>query len=134
MAVMTVLYVTDGPTGIDKVRAIDYEAGSYPFGVTDENYGRGSYRGQPYVRGVVFVEDVTSAAALQIATATDAAFTVVTAIGTGTVTIKGFRAYSYQAVVGDGTVGGQVVGYAVTFDGVLNTSITAQTAATHAAV
>jgi len=132
MSTMIVLSVTGGSGSMQQVRLLDVDVGAYPFHFQDENLGPGNYRGRPFVNGVLVVEDAFTAVSLVTALAADVTFTVATAAGTGTILIPGLRCDGYRALIADGTQGGQVVGYAVSFVGTLGTAVTSGTAATHA--
>lgn len=131
---MKVLYVTNAYGGILGVRTLDLNVGSVPFQVADERTGGSEYRGQAYVEGILVVEDAWTATTLVTADPIDNQFDVVTGTGgfTGSITIRGFKAFEYHVLVPDGVRGGRVPGYAVRFRGILEGAYTAMTAAYHA--
>ena len=128
---MTVLYVTNSYGGILGVRELDLAVGSQRFSVVDERTGESAYRGEPYVEGTLIVEDAWTATTLMTSDPTDTVFDVVTALGVGSITIRGFKAFDYQALAPDGVRGGRVSGYAVRFRGIFDGAYTAATAAYH---
>jgi len=128
---MIMLAVT-GSSGLFGVRSIGFTIESEMLPVSDERYGTQSYRGQPYVNGILVVEEALTAVALVTADAADRIFNVwAPPVGNDTITVKGFRALGYQAMIPDGSQSGPVPGYAVRFDGVLDNTINAGTAVTH---
>ena len=125
----TVLYVTGGPPGIDKVSHISYSISSRMLNVVDEELGEFSYRGFPIVIGSVIVEDSITATALVTAAIADAAFTVQDDTGEGTILIRNFQATNYKGAVTSGQEDGSVVGFSVGFHGQLGgTNYNAETA------
>jgi hypothetical protein len=128
-ATVKILYVSAGPAGW-LTRGIGFNVGSRPFPVMDEVNGERVYRAQAWSGGVLVVENIVSAMALLNTAPADVTFTVVTGDGdgAGTVVVKGFKAMDLLGEITDGTKGGQVVGYGVSWigePGVANAAATA---------
>jgi hypothetical protein len=126
---MAFLTVKAGPASLTLTRNLRYEIGSAKL-LSSGDAQTTNFRGRPYIRGTVEIEDEADALAVLTAAAADATITLTHSSGTDkSFKIKGFQAFDLKAEVGDGQKDGPVVGHVIGFEGNLATADTAATAA-----
>lgn len=124
---MAILHIKAGPLALSLTRKLSYEVGSAKLTSSGDAQNT-NFRGRPYVRGTVEIEDEADAIAILTAAAADVVLSIQGAAGLKNFTISGFQAFSCKADIDDGQKDGPVVGHMIAFEGNLETLDTAGTA------
>lgn len=127
---MAILHIKAGPAALSLSRKLSYEVGNAKF-LSSGDAQTTNYRGRPFIRGTVEIEDEADAITVLTAAALDATFTLVGSAGDKTFKIENFMAFSCKADIDDGQKDGPVVGHMIAFEGNLITTDTPATAAVY---